>query len=129
MSTYNTGQIVSADVTTDDAEAMRDFYQKVVGWDSEDMEITDENGTYTDYVMKDSAGNWMGGVCHRRGVNKDLPPVWLVYINVDDIEASCKACEDNGGKVLHRSFGDAGNVLYAVIQDPAGAILAVTKEA
>lgn len=129
MSTYNVGQIVSADVTTEDAEAMRDFYQKVVGWDSEGMEITDDNGTYTDYVMKDSAGNWMGGVCHRRGVNKDLPPIWLVYINVEDIEASCKACEDNSGKVLHRSFGDAGNILYAVIQDPAGAILAVTKEA
>lgn len=129
MGTYKVGQIISADITTEDAEAMHDFYRKVIGWDSEGLEMSDSNGTYKDYVMKDAAGNWVGGVCHRRGVNKDLPPVWLVYINVEDIEASCKICEESGGKVLHRSFGDKGNLLYAVIQDPAGAILAITKEA
>jgi predicted enzyme related to lactoylglutathione lyase len=125
---YTIGSIISADLTIPDADGIRDFYKAVIGWESEDLAMSDEDGEYADYVMKDREGNWVGGVCHKRGSLKDFPPVWLVYINVEDIEESCRKCEELGGKVLHKALAEDGTPFYAVIQDPAGAILAVTKE-
>src|SRR5690606_18870698 len=99
-----------------------------VGWESEALEMKDEAGSYADYVVKDEAGNWVGGVCHARGVNADLPPQWIVYINVADIQQSIDACRAHGGKVLKESKFDDGTLQYALIQDPAGAVLALTRE-
>lgn len=124
---YKIGQIISADLTISNAQETRDFYKAVIGWESEELAMRDENGEYADYVMKDNSGSWVGGVCHRRGSNKDLPPGWMVYINVADIEKSCQKCEALGGKVLHKSINPDGSVAYAVLQDPMGSILAVTK--
>lgn len=127
--TYNVGSIVSADLTVPDAENIRDFYKEVIGWESEELALSDEDGSYADYVMKDAEGNWTGGVCHARGVNKDIPPRWIVYINVADIEKSVEKCRKLGGRVLKESKNADGSYQYALIEDPAGSVLAVTKEA
>ncbi len=123
---FAVGAIISADLTVPNADEVRDFYKQVIGWESEDMPMQDADGTYADYVMKDADGNWMGGVCHARGANLGLPPQWMVYINVADIEASVQRCLDLGGRVVKESRGDDGKLHYAVIQDPAGAHLALT---
>ena len=126
---YEIGSIISTDLTIENADEMRDFYKQVIGWESEDLTMKDENGTSADYVMKDAAGNWVGGVCHSRGVNKGIPPQWIVYINVADIAQSLETCKKLGGKVIKESRLSDGTLQYAMIQDPAGAILAITKEA
>ena len=126
---FNIGQIVSADITVPDADLLKDFYTQVIGWGTEEFKMKDANGSYADYVVKDDAGNWAGGICHSRGVNSDLPPQWIVYINVADIAQSMRKCLELGGKVLKESRSDEGELQYALLQDPAGAILAVTREA
>lgn len=123
----HTGSILSTDITVPDADALRDFYTQVIGWESEDMKLKDKDGEYADYVMKDAAGNWVGGVCHARGVNSDLPPQWIVYINVADIAKSMEKCLQLGGKVLKESRSREGVIQYALLQDPQGAIIAVTR--
>jgi hypothetical protein len=30
--------------------------------------------------------NSVAGICHSRGENADLPPVWLIYIAVENVE-------------------------------------------
>jgi predicted enzyme related to lactoylglutathione lyase len=64
-------------------------------------------------------------VCHARGSNAGLPPVWLIYITVASLEESLRRCEASGGKVRipPHSFGSQGR--YAVIEDPAGAVAAL----
>ncbi|WP_343704380.1 VOC family protein [Chitinophaga sp.] len=124
---FNIGTIVSADLTVPQADLLKDFYTKVIGWQTEDLAMKDGNGTYADYVMKDSAGNWAGGVCHSRGVNQDLPPQWIVYVNVADIAQSMAQCLTLGGKVLKEARTAEGELQYALLQDPLGAILAVTR--
>lgn len=125
---YTTGSIVSTDLTTNNTEQILDFYKQVVGWDSEALTMQDGQGEYADYVLKDQADNWVGGICHQRGMNADLPPVWLVYIQVANIEESLQRCEALGGTVLKKSLMADGSIQFAVIQDPEGAILAITKE-
>lgn len=126
----NIGEVVWRDLTVADADGVRDFYAEVVGWQVQPMPMPapEEGGEeYADYVMlSHRAGSdeteGMAGVCHARGSNADMPPVWLVYVRVADIHASCAAAEAGGGKVVHgpRSMGPG---ILAVVQDPAGALL------
>ena len=74
-------QIPWLDLTVPDADRVKNFYQAVVGWTPEAMSM----GEYDDYVMKDGEEP-VAGVCHARGMNAGLPPVWLVYLPVPDVE-------------------------------------------
>lgn len=116
------GSIGWADLTIDDASGMRDFYQKVVGWESEDFEMDG----YNDFVMKTApTGRPVAGICHARGINKSLPAQWLIYITVADVEASAAACVDTGGEILSPVKVVDGQGRFCVIRDPAGAVAAL----
>jgi predicted enzyme related to lactoylglutathione lyase len=116
------GGIGWVDLTVPDAEGIRDFYAQVVGWKPQALDM----GGYSDFVMSaPGSGEGKAGVCHARGGNAAIPPVWLVYLMVEDLDASAARCEQLGGKVLApaRSAGPSGR--FCVIQDPAGAVAAL----
>ncbi len=115
-----TGTIGWIDMTVDDAPRIRDFYEKVVGWTHEAVPM----GEYSDYSMTAADGQPVSGVCHARGSNAELPGGWLIYITVDDIDASVAACEANGGDVILPVRG-MGEARFCVIRDPAGATAAL----
>jgi len=115
-----TGKIGWIDMSAEDATGLRDFYQAVVGWQSDDVAM----GGYSDYVMKSSDGEAVAGVCHALESNADLPGGWLIYITVADIETSAKACRDNGGKVVIGPRDLAGG-RFCVIEDPGGSVAAL----
>ena len=109
------GSVGWVDLTVDDAPALRDFYSAVVGWQSEGLSM----GDYDDYVMKDAGGASVAGVCHARSMNADMPPAWMVYITVADLDASAARAVELGGEVVTRKE------TFAVIRDPAGAVVAL----
>ena len=116
-----TGAISWIDLTVDDAEAVRQFYEAVVGWTNTPVDM----GDYSDYCMSPpQSGQPVAGICHARGQNANLPAQWLIYITVDDLRQSMDRCKSLGGKVL-REPTSAGGGRYAIIQDPAGAIAAL----
>ena len=120
------GIIPWCDLTVDDAEGIRDFYQAVVGWESDDVEMDG----YSDFnMLAPDSGQPIAGVCHRRGGNKDLPAAWMMYVTVRDVELSAARCVQLGGTlvVLPKTMGSYGR--YCVIQDPAGAHLALFEPA
>ena len=115
------GSVTWTDLTVPDATAVSAFYSAVVGWKGVSLDM----GGYNDFCMNEpKSGKTAAGVCHARGFNADLPPQWLIYITVGDLNASLRQCRKLGGKVLRktRSLG-AGR--YTVIQDPAGAVAAL----
>jgi uncharacterized protein len=115
------GTINWVDLTVENAEEIRDFYHKVVGWKVETFKM----GEYDDYCMNQPVSNRnLAGICHKQGANADLPSQWLMYITVESLENSLHYCQDMGGKVL-TDIRDVGNGRYAVIQDPAGAVAAL----
>jgi len=118
------GQIGWVDLTVPDAEATRDFYEHVVGWTSSEV----ATGGYHDYCMN-ANGQAVAGICHARGENAGLPPVWLVYFTVKDLEESLRQCVERGGKVRvpPKTFGQQGR--YSIIEDPAGAVAALFQPA
>ncbi len=117
------GVITWRDLTVKDATKVRDFYASVVGWTFK----AEEMGGYSDFSMiSPSTGEVVAGVCHARGVNSDIPPQWLVYITVADVDASAKKCVELGGAVLVGPKAMGGG-RFAVIRDPAGAVCALYR--
>lgn len=115
-----TGKIGWIDMTVDDAQGLRDFYKAVAGWGHEEVSM----GDYADYSMTTPGGEAVSGICHARGSNADLPGGWLIYITVDDVEASAAACTAHGGEVIVPVREIAGG-RFCVIRDPAGATAAL----
>ena len=119
------GAVNWIDLTVPDAERVRDFYQQVVGWKATPVGM----GGYDDYAMASPGSNRStAGVCHARGVNEGLPPVWMIYITVEKLDASMSRCVELGGRVLRDPVNIGTNARYAVIQDPAGAVCALFED-
>ena len=115
------GSIGWVDLTVDDAAGVRDFYREVVGWGASEVDM----GGYSDFCMlEDGTEKPVAGVCHGRGGNAGLPPVWLVYITVADLDASAARCAELGGRVIAPARS-AGGGRFCVIEDPAGAVAAL----
>ena len=126
MSDPNTpavGSVSWRDLTVANAEQLRDFYQSVVGWESQGVSM----GGYDDYCMiAPATGETVAGICHARGVNTDVPAQWLVYIIVEDVDRSAAKCVELGGHVIAGPRPMSGG-RFCVIRDPAGAVCALYR--
>ena len=119
------GRIAWLDLTVPEASETRDFYRDVVGWSVEDVEMNDESGRYADYALCTTDGTAVAGVCHARGVNAGLPPVWLICLPVGDLDESLSRVREEGGEVVEARRGKAGSYTYAVVRDPVGVCVAL----
>jgi uncharacterized protein len=120
------GRIVWLDLTVADASATCDFYRQVVDWSVQDVQMEDGGERYADYNMIGDDGNASAGICHARGMNADLPPVWMIYLPVGDLAESLRRVDEEGGRILKTMQGAHGQYAYAAIQDPVGVALALT---
>jgi predicted enzyme related to lactoylglutathione lyase len=120
------GEVGWIDMAVPNAEAVRDFYQKVVGWTSSELTV----GDHQDYCMHPSAGSDpVTGICHALGQNAGLPPVWIIHITVADLDESVRQCLALGGKVLKGPSSAGSYGRYCIIQDPAGATAGLFENA
>lgn len=110
------GRIGWHDLTVPDATAVVDFYARVLGSGKSPIAMDG----YDDFCLVDG-DDPIGGVCHARGGNADIPPVWMVYFTVPDLEAALAQVAEGGGTVLVTPR-PAGNGRFAVFRDPAGAV-------
>lgn len=120
------GCIAWLDLTVENADATRDFYKAVVGWSIHNVEMKDGDTPYSDYNMLGSDGSDAAGVCHARGGNQGLPPVWLIYLPVGDLAESLRRVREEGGTVIKETTTDSDHA-YAVIRDPLGVCLALVR--
>jgi uncharacterized protein len=119
------GRIAWLDLTVPDASATRDFYREVVGWSVQDVAMADDDAQYADYAMVSEDGSGVAGVCHARGMNADLPPVWMLYLPVGDLAESLRRVEEEGGTVIKAAQDEHGAYVYAAVQDPVGVFFAL----
>lgn len=110
------GLIAWHDLTVDNADQVRDFYQAVAGWEPQAVSM----GDYNDYSMK-AGEEVVGGVCHARGPNVGMPAQWIIYITVKDLDATIAAAKERGGELVGE-IREMGKNRFAVIRDPAGAV-------
>lgn len=113
------GALSWCELMTTDVAAAKDFYAKLFGWETEDM--TMPGMTYT--VVK-AGGQGVGGIM---GMPKDapqgMPPMWGIYITVDDVDQTAKKAEELGGKLLVAPTDIPEVGRFCVIQDLQGAVI------
>jgi predicted enzyme related to lactoylglutathione lyase len=112
------GAVTWMDLTVPDADSIRDFYADVVGWKIMDVSM----GDYNDYCMMSPDDNVVrSGICHARGGNQGVPPSWIIYINVTDLDTCMDKVKKAGGEIVHgpKKMGDKAR--YCIMKDPAGA--------
>jgi predicted enzyme related to lactoylglutathione lyase len=118
------GCIFWLSLTVPDALATRDFYRQVVGWSVQNIEMENAKEAYIDYNMLGENGNPAARICHARGANLGLPPVWLIHLPVGDLPESLRRVREGGGEIIRATQETDGTRASAVVQDPVGACLA-----
>lgn len=124
------GRILWHDLTVPDADRLRGFYHAVAGWDTRPHPMGEWNDFDVLAPADPSGGDetaereTIAGLCHARGSNANVPPVWLMYVQVADARKAAEAALQQGGAVLDGPRAMGGGT-FAVIRDPAGAIFAV----
>jgi predicted enzyme related to lactoylglutathione lyase len=105
------------ELMTTNPDAAKDFYTKLFGWTTEEMNMM-PGMTYT-VVKVDGKG--IGGIMSLP--QQGMPPQWGSYVTVDDVDATARTVPQLGGKVL-MGPQDIPNVgRFCVIQDPQGAVI------
>ncbi len=101
------------ELLTNDTEKAISFYTALFGWTAE----TDE-GDYTTWTNKGRPNGGMMALTPEMG---PMPPFWMVYFAVEDIDATAAKATELGG-VVHNGPFDIGEVgRIAIIADPQGA--------
>lgn len=108
--------------TRDYAGAL-DFYRTVFGWTTQVVGDTDEF-RYSAMAVGDTqyAGVMDASAFYPEGV----PPVWLTYIAVEDVDATLKLVEELGGTVRDQP-DDTPFGRLAGFADPTGAVIKISS--
>jgi predicted enzyme related to lactoylglutathione lyase len=110
------------DLATPDPAASQRFYTALFGWDFDRQPTDNPDG---DYIMARRNGHDAAGMMQLSPemAASGMPPVWSAYVTVDDLDAAVSKVEAAGGAVRQPSMDamDAGR--FAVIADPAGAVI------
>lgn len=105
------------DLMVNDVEKAKAFYGELFGWSFK----TEKGAMPYTHIMRGEQG--VGGMMSLKDMEggAHVPPHWLGYVNVDDVDAVSKAVSAANGKVLSpkESVPDVGE--WAVISDPSGA--------
>jgi predicted enzyme related to lactoylglutathione lyase len=123
------GNFSWAELNTTDYEGAWEFYSKLFGWTlTSDMDMGAEMGIYRMYQREGSPeGQSMGGMCNAAS-KIGVPPHWLFYVNVDDIDGAAERVTKNGGKILFGPMKIPGDDMVAICDDPQGGGFAIYAE-
>jgi uncharacterized protein len=115
---YANGKICYIDIPAVDIARSADFYAQVFGW--EIRKRGDGSTAFSDTVGQVS-GTWSVG---RSPASQ---PGLLIYVMVEDVEATIKAIVANGGEIVQPIGGDAPEIT-ARFSDPAGNVIGIYQQ-
>jgi predicted enzyme related to lactoylglutathione lyase len=116
------------ELMTKDPSSARSFYNTVVGWEIDESVPA---GSAMDYRMISAKDGLVGGVYQLTDemCQNGAAPCWMMYIGVDDVDASVATVTAAGGSVQLAAF-DISNVgRIAMVSDPQGAALYLMRGA
>jgi uncharacterized protein len=106
------------ELMTTDANAAMKFYSDVFGWKpSEALDM----GAMGKYQMFNRPHGMIGGMMNKPPEMAHVPPNWLIYFRVPDINAAAERVKANGGKIVNGPMEVPGGDWVLVGTDPQGA--------
>lgn len=121
MATWTYGMFVWRELATNDVDAALRFYGELVGWKSRKEELP--NGPY--YVLL--AGEKQVGGLMKLAAGVDMPPYWMSYLSVPEVDEALGTAKRLGGEVVWGpvEVPDIGRM--GTVVDPRGAAFSVMK--
>jgi uncharacterized protein len=119
------GQFVWYELMTTDTGSAGKFYQQVIGWTPRDASATPDM-RYTLFNVGDVPATGMMAQM-QEAQEAGIPPNWLGYVAVDDVDATAAKATQLGGKVHFAPSDIPGVGRFAVIADPESAVLGIIK--
>lgn len=123
---YEHGQFCWHEVATRDVGAAKAFYEKLLGWSTEDTPMP--GGMEGTYTMARVDGGDVAGLYAMEGEHfEGVPPHWETYVWVDDVAATVAKAKDLSATILADAMEIPGVGTMAVLKDPTGAVINVFK--
>jgi predicted enzyme related to lactoylglutathione lyase len=110
------------ELTTTDAEAAMKFYSEVFGWQPTEVMDMGEMGKYR---MFNRPVGMLGGMMNTPPQMSNVPPNWMIYFRVPDINAAAERVKANGGQILNGPMEVPGGDQILNAQDPQGAMFSL----
>ena len=114
------GSFCWVELATTDGASAKEFYTGLFGWTAKD----DEVAPGMVYTMLQRDGKNVGALYQMRPEMQGIPPHWLTYVTVDDVDALVAKAQSLGGKVIREPMDVMEIGRMAVIEDPSGATIA-----
>jgi predicted enzyme related to lactoylglutathione lyase len=118
---HDQGSFSWAELATSDAKAAKTFYSSLFGWGSRDTPIGP--GPDDVYTTLQLAGKDVAALhkLHPGQAAAGVPPNWMTYFTVADVDETTKKVKAAGGTVLLEPFDVMDLGRMSVVQGPEGA--------
>ncbi len=122
QTTTKVGTFCWTELMTRDAAAAKKFYSELIGWTITDQEM----GGMTYSFLTTPEGEQVGGMMQMDGPQfEGVPPHWMQYILVEDVDDRAQKCTELGGKVKVPPTDIPNMGRFCVIEDPTGGVIAL----
>jgi len=122
---HDQGSFSWAELATSDAKAAKSFYTSLFGWSFGDTPIGP--GPEDVYTTLTIGGKSVAALhkLHPGQAAAGVPPNWMTYFTVTDVDATTKKVKAAGGTVLVEPFDVMDLGRMSVVQGPEGAIFSL----
>jgi predicted enzyme related to lactoylglutathione lyase len=114
-----------AELNTRGVDQLTEFYTKVLGWGVKKSEGGNGSPPYVEWQLD---GKSIGGAIDLANIPGmgEVPPFWLVYFMVSDIDATAKKVGELGGVVQKGPEPYPGG-RFAIVAEPSGAVFGLME--
>jgi len=113
------------ELQTRDVESAARFYGALFGFAFESLPETEASV----YQVLKLGDRYVGGIgALPEGTPADVPPYWLTYFHLDDVDAGFERVRELGGEVLGDPV-DSPYGRFAPVRDPQGGVFALIRAA
>jgi predicted enzyme related to lactoylglutathione lyase len=116
------GAFCWADLNTPDRERAKQFYEQLFGWHVEAGQ-KDPSG----YLHIKNGEKFIGGIPPAQHRDPNIPPHWLLYFAVSDVDAASVRAAEMGARAFLPPTSMQGVGRFSVLADPQGAVFALFK--
>jgi hypothetical protein len=115
------GEFTWNELLTTDRESAFKFYSALFGWEKKsDVDM----GPIGKYLVYGQGEKQYGGM-FTKTADMTMPPSWIYYIHMNDLDAAVSRATSNRGKLMHGPMEVPGGDRIAQLTDPQGAFFAL----
>jgi len=115
------GRLCWSELVSGDPEGARRFYGALFGWGTRSMDM----GAHGPYHLWQREGADHGGLMAKTAEWGAIPDHWMLYVQVDDVDARAARAAELGGRLCVPPTDIPGVGRFCIVDDPAGGTLSL----